>query len=68
MRPTQKNPQGGIIDKEAPLQLSNVMVSDPKDEKPTRVRFEERDGEMVRIAVRSGSIIPTVIKAAAAAE
>ena len=64
-RPSQKNPQGGIVDKEAALHLSNVMVVDPKDEKPTRVRIEERDGQSVRVSTRTGTIIPTVTRTAA---
>jgi large subunit ribosomal protein L24 len=36
-KPTQANPQGGIIEKEAPIHISNVMVLDPKSNEPTRV-------------------------------
>lgn len=36
-RPSQRNPQGGIIQKEAPIHISNVMLLDPKTNKPTRV-------------------------------
>jgi len=36
-RPTQKNPQGGIIQREAPIHVSNVMLIDPKTNEPTRV-------------------------------
>ena len=36
-KPTQANPQGGIIEKEAPIDISNVMVLDPKSNEPTRV-------------------------------
>ncbi len=61
-RPTQKNPQGGIAEREASLHLSNVMVVDPQDSKPTRVRMEERDGSLVRISTRTGTLIPTVTK------
>lgn len=67
-RPTQKNPQGGIVDREAPLHLSNVMIVDPQDNRPTRVRIEERDGVQVRLSTRTGSLIPTVTKTKAAAE
>jgi large subunit ribosomal protein L24 len=66
-RPTQKNPQGGIVDKEASLPISNVMIVDPSDSRPTRVRFEERDGANVRVSVRTGTLIPTVVKSAAPA-
>ena len=56
-KPTQTNPQGGIERKEAPLHVSNVSVADPKTGKPTRVRFEERDGKKVRVAAKSGELI-----------
>jgi large subunit ribosomal protein L24 len=56
-KPTQTNPQGGIERKEAPLHVSKVAVADPKTGKPTRVRFEERDGKKVRVAAKSGELI-----------
>ena len=56
-KPTQANPQGGIERREAPLHVSKVALEDPKTGKPTRVRFEQRDGKKVRIAVRSGELI-----------
>ena len=49
--------QGGIIAKAAPIHLSNLALADPKDGKPTRVRFEEKDGKKVRVAVKSGETI-----------
>ncbi len=50
--------EAGIITKEAPIQLSNVALRDPKDGKPTRVRFQMKDdGTKVRIASRSGEAI-----------
>jgi large subunit ribosomal protein L24 len=54
---TQVNPQGGLERKEAPLHVSKVAIADPKTGKPTRVRFEERDGKKVRIAAKSGELI-----------
>jgi large subunit ribosomal protein L24 len=54
---TQVNPQGGIERKEAPLHVSKVAIADPKTGKPSRVRFEERDGKKVRIAAKSGELI-----------
>jgi large subunit ribosomal protein L24 len=54
---SQTNPQGGIERREAPLHASKVALEDPKTGKPTRVRFEERDGKKVRIAVKSGELI-----------
>ena len=56
-KPTQANPQGGIERREAPLHVSKVAIEDPKTGKPTRVRFEERDGKKVRVAARSGELI-----------
>ena len=53
-KPTQANPQGGLERREAPMHISKVALADPKDGKPTRVRFEEKDGKMVRVAVKSG--------------
>ena len=55
-KPSQTNPQGGIDRVEAPMAISKVAVAD-KDGKPTRVRFEERDGKKVRVAVKSGETI-----------
>ncbi|OYZ40329.1 MAG: 50S ribosomal protein L24, partial [Novosphingobium sp. 16-62-11] len=46
-KPSQTNPQGGIDRFEAAMHISKVSVAD-KDGKPTRVRFEERDGKKVR--------------------
>ncbi|MCW1381337.1 50S ribosomal protein L24 [Novosphingobium sp. KCTC 2891] len=53
---SQQNPQGGIDRSEAPLHISKVSVAD-KDGKPTRVRFEVKDGKKVRVAVKSGETI-----------
>ncbi len=50
--------EGGIIQKEAPIQLSNLALADPKDGKPTRVGFKIlEDGRKVRFAKRSGDLI-----------
>ena len=56
-KPSQANPQGGLERTEAPLHVSKVAISDPKDGKPSRVRFEIRDGKKVRVAARSGELI-----------
>ena len=56
-KPTQANPQGGLERKEAPLHVSKVAIADPKTGKPTRVRFETRDGKKVRVAAKSGELI-----------
>jgi large subunit ribosomal protein L24 len=56
-RPTQ-TAAGGIIEKEATIDLSNVSHIDPKDDKPTRVGFKFLDdGRKVRVAKRSGEVI-----------
>lgn len=56
-KPTPTSP-GGMIDKEAPLHVSNVALTDPKDSKPTRVGFRIlEDGRKVRFARRSGEVI-----------
>jgi len=50
--------EGGIISKEAPIQISNLALEDPKDGKPTRVGFKFlEDGKKVRFAKRSGEVI-----------
>ncbi len=46
---------GGVIEREGPIHVSNVMLLDPKDGRPTRVGFEVQDGKRVRVARRSGS-------------
>ena len=54
-RAGQANQQGGILDKEAPLSLSNVMLVDPSDGKPTRVGIKLlEDGSRVRYSKRTG--------------
>lgn len=53
----QMNVAGGIVRQEAWVDISNVAVIDPETGKATRIRFEERDGEKVRVA-NSGAVIP----------
>ncbi|MBL4614979.1 MAG: 50S ribosomal protein L24 [Magnetovibrio sp.] len=55
-RPTQMS-EGGIVEKEAPIHLSNIAHLDPKDDKPTRVGFKDVDGRKVRYAKRSGEAL-----------
>jgi large subunit ribosomal protein L24 len=58
-RPSQANPDGGIITFEAPIDISNVMLLDPATGDPSRVRVRiEEDGTKERIAVKSGNPIP----------
>jgi large subunit ribosomal protein L24 len=59
LKPTQENPQGGIIRREMPIHISNV--SPVVDGKPTRVRFQtKRGGSKVRVAVRGGKALHTL--------
>jgi large subunit ribosomal protein L24 len=54
-KPSQANPQGGIIQQEAPIHVSNVMPLDPKTGEPTRVGYKVLpNGKKVRIAKKSG--------------
>jgi large subunit ribosomal protein L24 len=59
MRPTQANPEGGIVTFEAPIHASNVMLIDPATGEPSRVRQRtDADGTKERVSVRSGNPIP----------
>lgn len=62
VRPSQRYPQGGRIQKDAPIQISNVMPIDPATGRPTRVRFELRGGIKHRVAVKSGTDLGLVGK------
>ena len=46
---------GGVIEREGPIHISNVMVADPTDGKPTRLGIETEDGKRYRVARRSGT-------------
>ena len=57
-KPTQKLRQGGIIEREGAIHLSNVMLVDPASNKPTRVGMKAlSDGKNVRVARRSGEML-----------
>jgi large subunit ribosomal protein L24 len=57
-KPNATNTEGGIIKKEAPIHISNVMLIDPKSGKPTRVGRKLNDaGKLVRVAKKSGEVI-----------
>ena len=57
VRPSQMNPDGGIVEFEAPIHVSNVMIVDPKSGKPSRVGFKFVDGKKVRFAKKSGEVL-----------
>ena len=54
---SQSNPQGGILDVEAPIHASNVMLIDPSNNEPTRLGVSIEDGHKVRFAKKSGETI-----------
>jgi large subunit ribosomal protein L24 len=62
-KPNQKNPQGGILEKEAPVHASNVMILDPKSNEPTRIGsrviLDEKTGKkkIARVAKISGEML-----------
>ena len=58
MKPSAKNPQGGIVKQEAPIHVSNFSLIDPKSGKATRVGMKKTDdGKKVRVAKKSGEVI-----------
>ncbi len=64
LRPSRQHPQGGRIQKEMPIDISNVLPVDPKTNLPTRVGFRTaKDGSKERFAKRSGTSLGTVKKA-----
>ena len=57
MKPSAKNPQGGIVKQEAPIHVSNLSLIDPKSGKATRVGMKKTDdGKKVRVAKKSGEV------------
>lgn len=59
-RPSQKNQKGGVLEKEASISASNVLVIDPKTGKPTRIRYQRlANGKRVRVAATTGEMLET---------
>ena len=56
-KPSAKNPQGGIVKKEAPIHISNLSLIDPKSGKATRVGYRMEDGKKVRFAKKSNQVL-----------
>ncbi|MBP3644256.1 MAG: 50S ribosomal protein L24 [Alistipes sp.] len=57
-KPNAQNPQGGIVEQEAPIHISNLQLLDPQSGKPTRVgRRANAEGKLVRFAKKSGEEI-----------
>ena len=57
LKPSPVNTQGGVVEKAAAIFSSKVMLFDEKAGKPTRVKYEVRDGKKVRVSKKSGEII-----------
>ena len=55
-KPTQQNAQGGIIEKEGTIHISNVMLLDPGSDKPTRMKIKDENGTRSRVG-KSGTVI-----------
>ena len=58
-KPSQKNPQGGIVDKEGSVHISNVQLFDEKSNKGTRTKITHDGDTKVRVASKSGTKFPT---------
>lgn len=55
--------EGGIVETEGMIDVSNVMLVHPGDQKPSRVRVEERDGKRIRVFARGGEPVPDPVGA-----
>ena len=55
-KPSARNTKGGIVKKEAPIHISNVMLWDSKKGEPTKVKRNREDGKLVRISKKSGEV------------
>ncbi len=67
-RPKSANDKGGIMEKPAPIHVSNVAIADPKTGEPTRVGYRFEDGNKVRYAKKSGLALDKPSKTAKAAK
>lgn len=56
-KPTAGNPEGKKVEIYAPINVSNVMILDPKEKKPTRIGYKVVDGKKVRVTKKSGTVI-----------
>lgn len=55
MRPTQQDPEGGIVEKEAKIHVSNVMLYDEKAKAASRIKMDFKDGKKVRVYKKTGA-------------
>ena len=56
-KPSAKNPQGGIVKKEAPIHVSNLSLIDPKSKETTKVGFKEEGDKKVRFSKKSNQVL-----------
>ncbi|MFN5641629.1 MAG: 50S ribosomal protein L24 [Sphingobacteriales bacterium] len=56
-KPSAQNTKGGLVKKEAPIHISNVMIWDAKKSEPTKVQRTRENGKLVRISKKSGEVI-----------
>ncbi|MCO5236657.1 MAG: 50S ribosomal protein L24 [Chitinophagaceae bacterium] len=56
-KPSAQNTKGGLVKKEAPIQISNVMLWDAKSSEGTKVKRSREDGKLVRVSKKSGNVI-----------
>lgn len=56
-KPSAKNPQGGIVKKEAPIHISNLSLIDPKSKEATKVGFKQEGDKKVRFSKKSNQVI-----------
>jgi large subunit ribosomal protein L24 len=56
-KPSAQNTKGGLVKKEAPIHISNVMLWDAAKGAPTRIKRERKDGKLVRVSKKSGNEI-----------
>jgi large subunit ribosomal protein L24 len=56
-RPRKSNQKGQIVERAMPVQVSNVMLADPKSHKPTRIGIEHKEGKRIRVARKSNTAI-----------
>ena len=56
-KPSAKNPQGGIVKKEAPIHVSNLSLIDPKSKEATKVGFKQEGDKKVRFSEKSNQVL-----------
>lgn len=57
LKPTQVNPDGGIVEKEMPIHVSNVMIVDGKANTPSRIGYKFEKGNKVRVVKKTGTVL-----------